>query len=223
MIKSGIYEIQNLTNGKVYVGSSQNLQKRKCGHFCNLRKGTSGHPYLQNAWNRYGEKNFKFSVLIYCSIDDLLLYEQRFLDIVQSKYNSSPTAGNNRGHKHSDEAKKNMSKARLGIEFSKEHRRNISKALSNTKRSSLSKERKHKISEALLGRKLSKERKHKISEALLGRKLSKEHRRNISKTLLGNTRGKGGKGKDLTEEHKRSISKGLKEYYQRRRLNATKN
>ena len=56
-------------NGKKYVGSAVNFKRRRRKHRKSLRKGTHHSPHLQNAWNKYGEDNFKFDVLEY--VEDL--------------------------------------------------------------------------------------------------------------------------------------------------------
>ena len=44
---SGIYKITNLLNGKVYVGQSQNVFKRKIQHFTALRNGNHENREMQ--------------------------------------------------------------------------------------------------------------------------------------------------------------------------------
>src|SRR5688572_20885127 len=64
-MNSGIYLITNLSNGKVYVGSSDQLKRRKYLHFYRLKRGNHANPHLQNAWNHYGEHVFTFQVIEY--------------------------------------------------------------------------------------------------------------------------------------------------------------
>lgn len=64
--------------------------------------------------------------------------------------------------KHSEEAKKKISKAKEGLKLTKEHKK--------------------KVSESLKGRIFSEEHKEKISSKLKGRFFSEEHRRKISNT-----------------------------------------
>lgn len=65
--KCGIYSITNLVNNKMYIGQSKYIYQRWKRHrtFLNLSKGIN--PHLQNAWNKYGEENFKFSILEECN------------------------------------------------------------------------------------------------------------------------------------------------------------
>ena len=60
-----IYHIRNIVNEKRYVGQTiqKNPQKRWWYHRHQLRKGIHMSPYLQNAWNKYGEDTFIFDVV----------------------------------------------------------------------------------------------------------------------------------------------------------------
>ena len=45
-MKSGIYIIRNTVNGKIYIGSAVNLEKRLYEHFWALRKNKHINKYL---------------------------------------------------------------------------------------------------------------------------------------------------------------------------------
>lgn len=112
-MKSGIYLISNTTNGHLYVGSAVNIQKRFAGHRHQLHAGNHHSRYLQNAWNKYGSESFEFRVLFFCSKENLIFFEQRALDVLKPEYNSSPTAGNCLGVKHTEETKQKCVDAAL--------------------------------------------------------------------------------------------------------------
>ena len=57
---SGIYCIENMVNGKKYVGRAVDINKRIKRHICELNNNKHINNYFQNAWNKYGEENFKF-------------------------------------------------------------------------------------------------------------------------------------------------------------------
>ena len=77
-----IYIIWNKVNNKFYIGSAVNYKKRWRNHITTLNNGTHRNKYLQNAWNKYGEKCFNFEVLEFlCNRDVLLEREQRYIDI----------------------------------------------------------------------------------------------------------------------------------------------
>jgi len=54
-----IYCIENLVNGKKYIGQSIESEKRIETHIYDLRANRDSSIYLQNSWNKYGEQNFR--------------------------------------------------------------------------------------------------------------------------------------------------------------------
>jgi group I intron endonuclease len=56
-----IYKIENLINGKVYVGQSTNLTVRFAKHRKNARKKVN--RYLYDAMNKYSHENFSISLI----------------------------------------------------------------------------------------------------------------------------------------------------------------
>lgn len=97
---SGVYKITNNLNGKFYVGSTKNFEKRKKEHFSNLDKNTHHNSHLQRSYNKYGKVNFKFEILIECS--NYLEKEQELLNELDFKnaYNISKNScgGDNYTH-----------------------------------------------------------------------------------------------------------------------------
>lgn len=74
--RNGVYTITNTQNGWVYVGScASGFAGRWADHRKNLRKNQSHNRHLQNAWNKYGEHSFEFSIIEI--IDDLNLLVER--------------------------------------------------------------------------------------------------------------------------------------------------
>jgi group I intron endonuclease len=69
-MNSGIYLISNVANGKLYVGSSENIPNRWCDHIKPLRRGCHPNRYLQNAFNKHGENSFRFDVIEFCELRD---------------------------------------------------------------------------------------------------------------------------------------------------------
>lgn len=95
--KSGIYQIRNLVNDKIYIGSTENLFIRKNNHFYTLKNLIHRNNKLQNSYNKYGEQNFVFEVIEFIENKDKLLeIEQFWLDkfnVVSEGYNIQPIAG----------------------------------------------------------------------------------------------------------------------------------
>ena len=93
--KSGIYQIRNLVNGKIYVGSSVNLETRKTRHYWELENNRHNNQHLQRAYNKYGLDKLVFEVLEYVEKDMLLEREQYYIDtlnVVNEGYNIRPIA-----------------------------------------------------------------------------------------------------------------------------------
>lgn len=76
-MNNGIYVIKNTNNGRVYVGSTGKLLKRWNQHKYNLKNGTHFNSYLQNAWNKHGEKSFVYEIVEMCD-KNLLLDREEF-------------------------------------------------------------------------------------------------------------------------------------------------
>ena len=94
--KIGIYSIINKINNKLYIGStSDSFRKRWNLHKYHLRNNKHKNSHLQYAWNKYGEDNFKFTILEIC--DDrlkVLETEQLYIDKedFENLYNINPFA-----------------------------------------------------------------------------------------------------------------------------------
>lgn len=111
--KSGIYKIENEVNGRVYYGSSIDLKRRKREHFNALKKRKHSNPFLQNDFNKYGDGVFAFHITKFCSPENLLVQEQRYLDEFWDQktkcYNIKKTA-----EMSSEEVRNKLSKANFG-------------------------------------------------------------------------------------------------------------
>ena len=112
----GIYLIINSENGKIYIGSSIDIEGRFYEHCYHLNLGNHKNPKLQAAWNFYGADAFHFCIVEECSLENLLSVEQAWLDgsFGENCYNVSPTAGNTFGKACSKETKLKISEANKG-------------------------------------------------------------------------------------------------------------
>lgn len=126
---NAIYQIINKINEHCYIGSTVNFTKRTYWHKSRLRKNKHHSPYLQRAWNKYGEDAFEFRI-IEMPVSDLPLLEveQRYLTDLKPEYNVSEIAG---GGDLGPAVREKLSiasrgnKANLGKKFSEEHKRKI--------------------------------------------------------------------------------------------------
>lgn len=90
--KSGIYQIKNKKNNRVYIGSAVNCRDRKLLHLSQLRRNIHHSITLQRAYNKYGNDIFEFEVLEYCKKEKLIEREQYYLDKLSPFYNTCKKA-----------------------------------------------------------------------------------------------------------------------------------
>lgn len=192
-MNSGIYIITNRENGKVYIGSTIDFERRWYEHRKSLNTNEHCNPHLQSAWNKYGEDAFEFGILEYLNnFDALVKAEQFWMDVYREEgrelYNYGLAADNAmRGQKHTEETRQKMrisAKDRgLGSKHSEETKRKMSETRTGHKHGPMSEEQKIKISKALIGHTTTEETRRKISSARSGQKLrpmSKEHKHKLS-------------------------------------------
>jgi len=81
-VKSGIYHIKNLVNGKAYIGSSKDIPRRLRDHRSTLKSSERVHEniYLQRSWDKYGANNFVFEPIENVPVEQLVELEQKYLD-----------------------------------------------------------------------------------------------------------------------------------------------
>jgi len=162
----GIYCIKNLTNCKVYIGSSMDVNRRIRKHKELLNKNKHENRYLQNSWNKHGKDNFIFNCIEsfkFESKEKLLQREQYWIDYYNASnrskgYNILSIAGSSLGFKLSNEAKEKISKSKLGcIPWNVGYGDYISGNKNPMFGKSHSDETKEKIRKNHLGKKASKE------------------------------------------------------------------
>lgn len=120
---SGIYKIINIKNGKFYIGSAVNFEKRKRNHFNLLKRNVHDNIHLQRAYNKYGSEYFIFEI-IECVEDKNILIEreQYWIDFygIKNIYNICSVAGNTFGRRHSEKTKKKIGIKSIGRKFDTE-------------------------------------------------------------------------------------------------------
>lgn len=90
--ESGIYQIRNSINGKVYIGQSVDVRRRISNHYNSLQNNNHFNIHLQNAWNQYGSECFEFDVIEYCDIEAL---NDREVYYIQKHNATNPNYGYN--------------------------------------------------------------------------------------------------------------------------------
>jgi group I intron endonuclease len=176
---SGIYKITNTINGKCYIGSAVDLDRREKDHF-----KASTNPPLRRAMKKYGKDKFTFEVLEECTIREMLSLEQLNIDLHrvvkgwENLYNICEVAGSRLGAKHSEESKRLMSDALKGENhpfYGKQHTDETKQLMSSQRKGKCAGEKNPMYGRAgekhpMYGKKLSEEHKRKISESRTGDK-----------------------------------------------------
>lgn len=85
----GIYKITNNINGKIYIGQSNNIQRRFSEH---QNRGATSRIPVDIAIQRYGKENFNFEIIEECSIEQLNQKETywiTYFNSIENGYNCS--------------------------------------------------------------------------------------------------------------------------------------
>jgi len=100
-VKGEIYKITNLITNKMYVGQTRshylNREKyRPFGHMGRFKshisesksisKSDTSCRYLNSAFNKYGIENFVCELITTCNIDDLDIYEIKYISELNTKF-----------------------------------------------------------------------------------------------------------------------------------------
>ncbi len=89
---AGVFQVKNTANGKVFLGSSLNLEGPLNRHKFTLSNGSHRNEALQKDWNTYGPDKFVFEILEVVKVtddpnfdvmDELTLLEQIWLEKLQ--------------------------------------------------------------------------------------------------------------------------------------------
>lgn len=217
----GVYYIHCIPNDKYYVGYSSNLRQRYEQHTRELRKNQHKNLHLQNAFNRFGEDAFLFSIIAYCDTTETASFLEKQIiedyDLLNREYGFNM--------QQSDEFKESISQTRkINMEDYKKTNPYLKSGEDNPRYGKTheeiygkekSKEIKEKLSKTFKenghpwqGRHHSTETKAKLSKAHKGRKPSKEALENMSKAMRGKTSWK--KGKTYEEIYGKEGSDELK-------------
>lgn len=194
-----IYKATNTTNGKSYIGlTDECVWTRHEQHYAESLRGSTTH--FHNALRKHPVDVWMWEVLCDCPTREEAGRVEACLiaafDTYRNGYNS--TTGGDKGWTLSEERRKQQSVRLRGRKLTPEHRAAIS---AGNKGRRCSTETKAKISCANRGRKLgpswnkgtpcSAATRRKIGDANRGRKRNDEMRARMSAALIGNTRNKG--------------------------------
>lgn len=207
MIQSGIYRINCVPTGRMYIGSSVHMHKRWTTHLRNLRNGTHTNPQLLRAFKKHGEQAFVFSVVESALKADLTSREQFWMDSLQAVdlgFNLCRIAGSPDGRQrkaHTEETKaKIRAKRALQIITPESQIKRVAKLLGVSRPQYV----RDKLSAAHKGVPLSAEHCAAIARVRTGTKATDEARARMSAAHTGKVR---------TPEHCAALSASLNAYY----------
>jgi len=181
---SGIYKITNMKNKKIYIGSSLYIRIRCIHHKNELNLNRHYNKHLQRAWNKYGEKNFKFSIVEKTTKRKTTLENRETFWIQKYKsnkgtkgYNVGDTARNNGAtwtwtksalKRHAPHRKAAMNRPEVKLKISLANRKRFKENPESFKNGGpkfLTKEQRLKISKALTGSKRTEQQKENMRKA----------------------------------------------------------
>ena len=136
---SGIYTILCTSNGKVYVGSTNNFLRRYREHERKLLSETHANAHLQAAYRKYGADAFTFEIVERCEPAKLLDREEAWFLLcgvgTKQSFNICLEPTSRLGGTLSAAARKSISDANRGREKTEEEKRKWREANLGRKRS----------------------------------------------------------------------------------------
>lgn len=126
-----VYSIKSKLDFKIYVGKTDDGDKRWKQHKTNVLNNSNSCPVLYSAMRKYGIDNFIFEIIEKDIPKELInLYENFYICLNKSykkAYGYNCTMGGD-GCTHNKESKLKISNSRKGIVFTESHLQNLSKS-----------------------------------------------------------------------------------------------
>ena len=79
-IRIGVYKFTCEPTGRFYIGSSENIDKRKKRHLSGLRNGEHHNIFFQRVFDKYDEDSFTFQVILTDTLEEARSFEQVLID-----------------------------------------------------------------------------------------------------------------------------------------------
>lgn len=210
-MESGIYRLFWDSCDYYYYGQAKDIKKRISIHISNLRKNKHANKKIQSIYKKYGFPNYE--VVEFCELDVIDDREQYYISKFFNEKeccNICPDARTVRGVKRSDEMKKRLSLAKIGIPSPRKGIKGIVKQSEETKE----KHRKNNKGKGnpFYGKKHTEETRKKLKELGSSEKSIKRSLENL-KFVTPESIKRGAenrKGWKQKEEIKKQISESVK-------------
>lgn len=85
--KAGIYMFVNKINKKIYIGKSNDLLTRIKSYTNKTINMEYSNSKIFRAIEKYGFNNFAYSIIEHCTLEDLSLREQFYIELLRPQYN----------------------------------------------------------------------------------------------------------------------------------------
>jgi len=199
----GIYAIEHVASGRVYVGKSISVRARIAAHL-----GGKSKSYLAAAIRKYGRDTFRAIVLEQCESDEeALRKEPHWIAYLDSRapngFNLAAGGEGAAGYRMTSEQRERVSRALIGNRYSVGRK--------------LTEQHKQSIVAANTGRKPSPEARAKMSATHKGRTMSEETRARMSAAKRGKPNAFAGRKhspesiEKMSEAHRRRFTSASKE------------
>lgn len=162
-------------NGKIYIGQTNNFSLRMAQHKSAASKSVYCCRLVDRAITKYGWDNIDRVIVLTCSKEEIDTHERDHIQLFSTTnhdFGYNLDSGGNKNKTHSEETKKKISLAHIGMRPSAETLAIVSIARRGVKRKPHSEETKLKMSLASKGKQKSIEHRKSLSLARIGKPFS---------------------------------------------------
>ncbi len=185
--ESGVYRIQNIFTGNIYIGSSTDIYKRIGRHKYVLKNGLKENIRMKNDYDIFGINSFVFGIVEYCDKSLLKEREQYYFEIWKPQYNVWKSIYNAKNREYTTEQLEYFKTLGRGPKDMQKHSESLKKAWVRRREKYTPEELFKKKSDSRKGIKHSEETKRLFSLQRKGKKKPIGHGEKIRQVRLNET------------------------------------